>query len=175
MNTCMPFSKLFSKVVSLFLLIMISCIQLSKAQASKSSELFKTLTKQDNLLFNQGFNHCNYEVLEKIVSKDLEFYHDVSGMQNRKDFFKATRENICSNPNQKPIRKLVLGTLKVYPLKNNGQIYGAVQEGIHQFYINEPGKDLYLTSTAKFTHLWVLEDSSWKLKTVLSYDHQLPQ
>jgi hypothetical protein len=34
------------------------------------------------------------------------------------------------------------------------------------------GKDLYQTGSAKFTHVWILEDGNWKLKTVLSYYHQ---
>lgn len=162
------------KVVFLILIMTVSCIQPTQAQIAESSELFKTLTNKDSLLFNEGFNQCNIQVTKNLVSKDLEFYHDASGIQNRKEFFNAIKRNICSSPDRKPIRKLVLGTLKVFPLEDNGQIYGAIQKGIHQFYLKEPGKDLYLTSTAKFTHLWILKEGDWKLKTVLSYDHQVP-
>ena len=175
MKISAPFSILFSKIVLLILLVTAGWIQPIQAQIAESSELFKTLAKKDSLLFDEGFNHCNIEVTEGIISKDLEFYHDTGGIQDRKEFFKAIKENICSSPDRKPMRKLVLGTLKVFPLEDNGHLYGAIQKGIHQFYIKEPKKDLYLTSSAKFTHLWILEDSSWKLKTVLSYDHQVPQ
>jgi hypothetical protein len=169
-----PFPVSYSKVLLFIILITATCIQPIRAQVEKSSELFKTLAEKDSLLFNQGFNRCNYMVLENIISTDLEFYHDVSGVQNRTDFFKATRENICSDPKRKPIRKLVSGSLTVFPLKNMGQVYGAIQKGTHRFYIKEPNKDLYLTSTAKFTHVWILVEDTWKLKTVLSYDHQGP-
>lgn len=168
------FSILLSKVVLLILLMTTSCIHSIQAQVAESSELFKTLAKKDSLLFDEGFNHCKIQVTENIISKDFEFYHDTGGIQDREEFFKAINENICSSPERKPIRKLVLGTLKVFPLEDNGNLYGAIQKGIHQFYIKEPGKDLYVTSSAKFTHLWILEESGWKLKTVLSYDHQIP-
>lgn len=171
MNISTSFSLLFSKVV-LLLFITASGIQPVRAQVAESSELYQTLAEKDSLLFNEGFNKCNIQVTEDIVSRDLEFYHDVSGLQNRKDFFEAIKENICSNPDRKPIRKLVLGTLEIFPLKDNGHTYGAIQKGLHQFYIKERGKELYLTSRAKFTHVWILEEGGWKLKTVLSYDHQ---
>jgi hypothetical protein len=29
-----------------------------------------------------------------------------------------------------------------------------------------------MTSKASFTHLWLLEQNTWKLRRVLSYDHQ---
>lgn len=174
MKISTSFSILFPKVFLLILLITTFCIQPIQAQVAESSELFKALAIKDSLLFDEGFNHCNIQVTEDIISKDLEFYHDTGGIQDREEFFKAVKENICSTPERKPIRKLVLGTLKVFPLEDNGHLYGAIQKGIHQFYIKEPGKDLYLTSSAKFTHLWILEESRWKLKTVLSYDHQAP-
>ena len=57
-------------------------------------------------------------------------------------------------------------------LKQSGELYGAIQKGVHRFYIKEPDKDLYLTGSARFTHVWLLEESAWVLKTVLSYDHE---
>ncbi len=35
-------------------------------------------------------------------------------------------------------------------------------------------KPEYLTSTAKFTLIWLLENGKWKLSRCLSYDHQKP-
>ena len=35
--------------------------------------------------------------------------------------------------------------------------------------------DLYPTSVAKFTHLWLLDGEQWRLKRALSYDHQTPK
>ncbi|WP_217447577.1 serine hydrolase domain-containing protein [Maribellus comscasis] len=112
--------------------------------------------------------------LESHIANDLKFYHDQSGFQNRDVFFDNTQKYICSGSVKKPIRKVDANTLEVFPLYNNGDLYGAIQKGIHHFYLRETGKDDVWTSTAKFTHVWVLENKIWKLSEVLSFDHQDP-
>lgn len=150
--------------------------QNSFGQENTDSELFHTLEKLDAILFVNGFNKCQHADMEPYISDDLEFYHDQGGISIGKAiFFKTIKQNICSNWDMKPIRKLVEGSLEVFPLYSNGKLYGAIQKGIHEFYIKEPQKDLYLTSTAKFTHLWLVMDSKWQIKRILSYDHQTPQ
>jgi len=149
-------------------------IQLANAQVKEESELFQDLKNADNILFEKGFNECDMEKTDQLIHQDFEFYHDEGGVQNREEFFKAITDNICSSKDRKPIRKLVEGTLKVFRLKNNGKTYGAIQKGKHLFYIKEPNKELYLTSIASFTHLFVLQNDQWKLKRVLSYDHHEP-
>ena len=39
--------------------------------------------------------------------------------------------------------------------------------------MNKPEKPEKAGSTAKFIHLWILEDNQWKLKRILSYDHKM--
>lgn len=170
MNIISTLTQLLKNLFSLLLFTSVF-IQTSNAQVEESSELFRELANKDSLLFEQGFNECNLTVTASLISDSLEFYHDVSGVQNRDGFFKAIRQNICSGAPQKPIRKLVQGSLEVFPLNDDGKLYGAIQKGVHEFYIKETGKELYQTGTAKFMHVWVLEEESWKLKTVLSYDH----
>lgn len=144
-------------------------------QVSEGSELFKQLKSQDSLLFERGFNECKIAEFEYFISEDLEFYHDQGGLSTSKeDFLDAVRNNICSNPDKKPIRQLIENSLKVFPLYENGKLYGAIQKGEHDFFIREPGKELYKTSSARFTHIWMLEEDQWILKRVLSYDHQNP-
>ena len=142
------------------------------AQVSRTSELFVTMKKMDSLLFDEGFNNCNSKVLESILAEDLEFYHDLGGMQNKKEFVDAMRINICSNPNGKITRRLVPGTEEVYELLKNGVVYGAIQNCIHEFYIQEPGKQKHITGIAKGSCLWLLQNGEWKLKRVFSYDHK---
>ena len=144
------------------------------AQISKGSDLFMELKKTDSLFFEEGFNKCNFEILETYIPNDFEFYHDENGTQNKEQFLTAFRESICANAERKPIRKVVEGSLEVFRLKNNGKTYGAIQRGIHLFYLKEPNKELYLTNIAKFTSVWSLENGSWKLSRVLSYDHKEP-
>lgn len=160
-----------------FLLLILFGVQLDgHCQVAKDSELFLQLKGMDSLLFEEGFNKCNFDALKGIVSDDLEFYHDQSGLSNSKEqFIKAIEENICASPDKKPIRKLEPKSLEVFPLYNNGKLYGAIQKGEHNFYMKEPGKEMYFTSTAKFTHVWLLKDGNWTLKRVLSYDHKTPE
>ena len=145
------------------------------AQINNNSELFIELKKADSLLFNEGFNKCNIDLLQSLMHRDLQFMHDQNGLQSRDEFFKGFEESICSNPNFKPIRKLVEGSLMVYPMMNEGKIYGAVQMGQHEFYIKEPNKELRFTVNGKFIHTWILEDGKWKLYRGISYDHQQPK
>ncbi len=155
----------------LILLFLVNC---ASAQIQKKSPLFITLKKQDSLFFERGFNQCDLEYLEKIVASDLKFYHDQSGFQNKKQFFKNTREYICPDSHKKPIRKLQKGSLAVFPLYNNGKLYGAIQKGVHNFYIREKDKGDVWTNTAKFTSVWTKNNEDWILNEVLSYDHQKP-
>jgi hypothetical protein len=145
---------------------------LANAQTSKESTLFLSLKKNDSLIFDSAFNQCKTKDLKDLVSEDIEFYHDTSGIDHGKEtFLKSIEQNICGNPKVRPLRKLVQGSLEVFPLKNNGTLYGAIQKGEHDFFLKEDD-EIRPTVRAKFTHLWLLENNKWVLKRVLSYDHQ---
>ena len=145
---------------------------IANSQISKDSELYKTLKKNDSLIFDSAFNECKSEDMVHLIMEDFEFYHDTGGVTNGKEeFLRTTKQNICGNPNVRPYRELVKGSLEVYTLKKNGVLYGAIQKGDHNFYLKENG-EVRPTVTAKFTHLWILENKKWMLKRVLSYDHQ---
>ena len=161
-------------LLQLLLLLILSAG--AAAQQHSQQELMPTFTQLDSLIFEASFNRCDHSALTSLVHEDFEFYHDVAGLETSKAaFIKTIEQNICSNPDMKPIRKLVAGSMKLFPMYDNGQLYAVIQNGEHEFYMREPGKALYLTSTAKFTHLWMLENGSWMLKRVLSYDHISPE
>lgn len=156
----------------LFFLLPMLCI----SQADSDTQLFLQLKALDSLLFERGFNECDMSVFEAHTSEDLEFYHDQGGVSTtRKEFLNDVKQNICSSLEQKPIRRLKEGSLEIFPLYDQGVLYGAIQKGEHDFFIREPGKELYQTSTAKFTHVWLLQGEIWMLKRVLSYDHKPPR
>ncbi|MFT4831635.1 MAG: CubicO group peptidase (beta-lactamase class C family) [Psychroserpens sp.] len=146
-----------------------------KAQVERSAPLFIELKKQDSIFFEKGFNQCDLNYLEAHITKDLRFYHDQGGFQDRKMFFENNKKYICSSPAKKPIRKVEETSLELFPLYNNGKLYGVIQKGIHHFYIRENGKVGLPTSTAKFTHVWIMEQGVWKLSEALSYDHHDPK
>lgn len=143
----------------------------SFAQVADTSALYRTLKANDSLLFERGFNHCDMQQFENLVADDLEFYHDKGGITRGKPAFIATiRNNIC-NQGHKPVRVLTPGSLEVFPLTNNGVLYGAIQTGLHSFRDSQGGQPEAATSEARFTHLWLLQQGHWKLARALSYDH----
>jgi hypothetical protein len=162
--------KLILNVLYCFLL---SAQVFSQQDDFTLQKLFTELKQKDSLVFNLGFNECDTAQLRALISDDFEFYHDQSGLLDSKENFIRNIPNLC-NMNYKPTRVLVDGSMEVFPLYSNGDLYGAIQKGVHEFYGEEPGKPKYLTSTAKFTHVWILENGEWKLKRVLSYDHKSP-
>jgi len=137
----------------------------SAAQAqsnAQSDALFKTVQSLDTQLFD-AYNHCDLTKLGTMVADDLEFYHDKTGLAvGKAPFIAAIKENICS----KVERRLVPGSLEVYPL--NG--YGAVEIGVHRFY--HPHSPVDGVGEAKFVMLWQNKDGVWKVTRVISYDHQ---
>ena len=145
-----------------------------KSQIDKNSPLFLELKKQDSLFFERGFNNCDIAYLEKLMDENLKFYHDNGGFQDKQLFLERTRQNICGNPNQKPIRKVIESSLQVFPLYNNGELYGAIQTGEHQFFTREKNKADVLGGQAKFTSVWTKKDENWLMSDVLSYDHGEP-
>jgi hypothetical protein len=142
------------------------------AQVDRDSPLFHAMQEQDSTFFERSFNRCDIEYLEEHIAADLKFFHDQGGFQDRDTFFQNVKNNLCGGGPQKPIRKVDTNSLAVFPLYQNGQLYGAIQHGIHHFYLREAGKEDLWTSTAKFTHVWILVGETWKLSEVLSYDHQ---
>lgn len=145
------------------------------AQKEEDSELFRTLKTNDSLLFEVGFNTCDLSQFETLMADDLEFYHDKSGALNSvSQFLEVMKKGLCNPSNTYNARReLIKGSLKVFPLYDNGVLYGAIQTGEHQFFEKNLDQPEKTGSIAKFTHLWVLENKVWKLKRILSYDHKI--
>ncbi len=137
----------------------------------KKSEVFAALKLHDNTFFERAFNQCDIAYLEKAIAKDFRMYHDTGGAQTRNEFVGNFKKNMCSNPDKKVIRRVEENSLSVFPLFNNGILYGAIQNGIHHFYGRERDKQDVHQGTARFTHLYLREGEQWILKEALSYEH----
>jgi ketosteroid isomerase-like protein len=155
-------SAIFLCVLPLLAAPVVSVAQSAREKSSAAPDaLFQTVSELDTKLFD-AYNHCDLDTLGTLVTDDLEFYHDKTGLSvGKQAFLDAIKQNICS----KVHRTLVPGTLEVYPL--NG--YGAVEIGVHRF--THPGIDNGL-GEAKFIMLWQSKDGSWKITRVISYDHE---
>lgn len=142
--------------------------------ANAQSALFKTIQKQDSLMFEVTFNTCDLRPLEYLVSENFEFYHDKGGITNgKRDFINSLKNGLCAHTESYQSRRaLVKGSMEVYPLEKNGVLYGAIQSGRHRFYETVKGKSERFASIARFSHVWLLEDGVWKFVRGLSFDHQ---
>lgn len=155
-----------------FLLFLFCLATNAFAQEPPTSELHQILKAKDSLLFTIGFNTCDIRPFEKLISDHFEFYHDLGGITKSKaDFISGIQNGLCQSE-YKSRRELICGSLQVFPLKQNGVLYGAIQTGSHRFYETGKNKKEYPTSVARFTHVWLLENGEWKFSRGLSYDHQ---
>ena len=134
-------------------------------------QLKDTILKKDSL-FWITYNTCDTTQYDKFFTKDLEFYHDKGGLtQGLENFIQNAKRNLCSNNDFRLRREPVKGTIQVFPLAKDNKIYGAILSGEHLFYIRETGKAERLDGRAKFSHVWLLKEGSWKMSRILSYDH----
>lgn len=142
---------------------------------SKSTDsIFGILKSLDSLMFEESYNKLNSDILKELATEDIEFYHDQSGATyNRSDFIEGMKG--LGNLSYKARRELIPGTTQIFPLSDNGKIYAAILMAEHRFYAREANeKPEYLTSTAKYTTLWILSEGEWKMSRIYSYDHQSP-
>jgi hypothetical protein len=182
--------KIFS-ITSLLLLVLFACTNVTQQDKNIPSEkgneqpeivspenqkLYNLLKEKDSLLFQIGFNQIDTAQIAALACTDFEFYHDEHGITETKSDFVKSIGGLKDLP-FKTWRTLVKGSMEVFPLyKDNKQVLsGAIQNGTHDFYQQIEGEKARKTNTARFTHLWIIEDGNWKLKRVLSFDHHVPK
>lgn len=127
-----------------------------------SNDLYDEVSRMDSILF-EAFNTQNFEKLKVLFTEDLEWFQDNDGFVPYKKVFENF-ENTFKQEN-KLSRKLVSGSLEVYPIKD----YGAIEIGEHQFAHMENGKEEI--GLFKFVMIWQKKNNTWKISRVISYDH----
>ena len=141
---------------------MLSSLDHAAETAPPSQSLYDEIKRMDAAL-SDAFDAHDLNRLKALFTEDLEFYQDDEGLvayeQTVKDF-----QSLFAQGN-KMRRKLVEGSLEVYPIKD----YGAIEIGAHQFCHLENGKDE--CGTFRFVHLWRREEAAWKISRVVSYAH----
>lgn len=143
------------------LLLVLSNMPADAQSNPQPDPLLQAIQSLDTKLFD-AYNHCDLTTLGAMVSEDLEFYHDQTGLSvGKAPFLAAIKQNICG----KVQRALLPDTLEVYPLKG----YGAVEIGIHRFHHTGHPEDG--VGDAKFVTLWQNKDGAWKVTRVISYNH----
>jgi hypothetical protein len=152
-----------SPLALLFLfLFSLASLTLRAQSAAAPDPLFQTIQSLDTRLFD-AYNHCDLTTIVPLVSEDLEFYHDKTGLaRGRQSLLDGVKNNICG----KVSRELVPGTLQVYPIAH----YGAVEIGTHRFH--HPGQQHDDTGEAQFIMLWQNKGDVWQVTRVISFDHR---
>ena len=122
-------------------------------------------------LFNAIFNDCDLGQVKDLVTDDFEFYHDRGGLiaTNRAQFveiIQKTCERQKSGQERRSRRELV--SMEVYSLGG----YGAIQTGVHRFFILREDQTEEAGDVAKFTHVWKKVGDGWRIARVLSFDHK---
>lgn len=146
--------------VCLLVLLAACAISAKNVPTAQQDPLFRNIKSLDAKLFG-AYNHCDLTTLGSMVSDDLEFYHDETGLSvGKAPFLAAIKQNVCGRVQ----RELLPETLEVYPLKG----YGAVEIGIHRFHHPDDPKNV---GDAKFIMLWRNQDGVWKVTRVISYEH----
>ncbi len=127
-------------------------------QVAKGSELYNTILELDNIYFT-AYNECDMTTQSTMYSEDLEFYHDMGGLNTSKeDIIKSIEKNICG----KVTRELVEDSVEVHEIPD----FGAVEIGMHRFYNKqEPNAE---SKPSRFITIWKKEDSGWKISRVIS-------
>ncbi len=153
---------MMSTVKTILVLFITGLINITNAQVGENSDVFKTLKVKDHLLFQKGFNECDLNQISLLITNDIEFYHDKDGItKSKKSFINSMEKHLCFSGKNVLKRVLMEETLEVFPLYKDGELYAALQKGMHSF-----GE-----TKANFSHLWLLENGNWKLSRVMSYNH----
>ncbi len=153
------------------LLAAASLLQSQPVVIPEPPELTAAIAERDTALFAVMFDHCDPAALAELVTEDIEFYHDRSGLTKTRAAFVDDYARGCI-ARQAPDafrsrRELVPGTLRVYAIPG----VGAVEEGSHLFYERQGDGPEHLVGRARFSVLWRLEDGHWRLARAFSIDH----
>jgi ketosteroid isomerase-like protein len=140
------------------MIVLVSGFGLSEDKKSEEQKLHDTIMELDSIFFT-AYNNCDLETQAKLISEDLEFYHDQGGLNTSKSELMASmKKNICG----KVSRELVAGSIEVSEIPG----FGAVQIGMHKFYNNqEPNA---ISKPGRFVTLWKKTDETWQMTRVIS-------
>lgn len=133
----------------------------ASAQPQKPMSLHDEILQQDTAMF-EAFNAHQLDKVAAYFDDSLEFYHDQGGLTGKRESLAGIKGMFDQNNG---MRRDLVGTLEVYPIKD----YGAIEIGAHRFCHQENGKDD--CGTFKFLHVWQKQKDGWKITRVVSYDH----
>jgi hypothetical protein len=152
-------------------LALIAALALSPVEVPSPPALTQAIAARDAALFEVMFDQCDPAALKRLVTDDMEFYHDKGGLMGREAFI-ADYAKSCEAKRApdawRSRRELKPETLKVYAIPG----FGAVEEGSHLFYERKGDGPERLAGKARFSILWKLgDDGQWRMARTFSIDH----
>jgi len=154
-----------------FMVMLLLSLSVGTLSAQDNDQQLSATILHKDSLFWQAYNTWDTSAFAKYFADDIEFYHDKGGITlGLSDLLGGFNKNLCTGTFRLR-REAVEGSVKVFPLRKDNVIYGAILSGEHIFYVTEQGKPEHAEGLAKFTHLWLLKNGEWKMERVLSYDH----
>jgi len=131
------------------------------AEAAGDPVLRAAVLEQDRRMAD-AYNAHDVDRLMAIFASDLEFFHDTGGALGFDQAKAGFTSVFANNPD---IRRELVGTVEVFPIKG----YGAIQIGTHRFCHTERGKAD--CGTFRFTQVWREKAGSWQIARVVSFGH----
>jgi len=150
----------------------LALLQASTAAIPEGPDLYRTIAARDAALFEVMFDKCDPAALGDLVTEDVEFYHDKGGRMAGREAFVTDYAQGCEAKKApdawRSRRELTGGSMNVFPIPG----YGAVEEGVHQFYERKGEGPEKLVGRAHFSVLWTLEvDGHWRMSRAFSVGH----
>ncbi|MFC0168560.1 DUF4440 domain-containing protein [Pseudoduganella danionis] len=139
--------------------------------ADKNLDWEAQVRKTDEAFWND-FNFSPSATLNSYYTGDVEFYHDLGGTIMGLEALANVNAGMDKGKNRGR-RVLVAGSLRIYPMRKDKEIYGALVMGEHDFYSTDSGKIVKRTLRASFTHIMLLKNGVWKIARIISYDHKM--
>ena len=134
----------------------------SQTDTPTSGPLYNEIAHLDTLMFD-AFNSRKIDKLKQFFDASLELYQDNIGVRNYNETIQAFTN--LFKLDYVLTRKLVPGSMEVYPVKG----YGAIQTGKHIFSHIENGK--YQEGTFKFMQIWQKKEGVWRVTREITYGH----
>lgn len=155
-------APLVARRLTLVGLLALPAVSAAQSAARTPAELTAAVAHADSAMFAE-YNRHDAPALMRWFSDDLEFYHDLGGLQRRADVAAAFTQVLSRNDGMR--RELVPGSLKVLPVGR----YGAMEFGEHRFCHRENGADI--CGTFAFVMIWRADAEAWRVTRVISWGH----
>ncbi|UYB52972.1 nuclear transport factor 2 family protein [Xanthomonas sp. AM6] len=116
----------------------------------------------------QAYNACDMGTMGELLTDDVEFYHDRTGLTATKAaVLHSLRDGPCADPAMHLRREAVAGSVQFHPLAGGF----ALLSGTHRFHVQRKGEPERLDGQAEFTNLWQSVDGQWRMRRIYSYAH----